>query len=55
MAHVIPGAFANYSLEHHTRIDFLQKRTIEAGKNKVNSQRVALNNRPMSYPMLWRH
>ncbi len=38
----IIGAFANYSLERHTRIDFLQKRTIEAEKNKVNSQRVAI-------------
>jgi len=38
----IIGAFANYSLERHTRIDFLQKRTIEAEKNKVNAQRVAI-------------
>jgi C4-dicarboxylate-specific signal transduction histidine kinase len=38
----IIGAFANYSLERHTRIDFLQKRTIEAEKNKVNDQRVAI-------------
>ncbi len=38
----IIGAFANYSLERHTRIDFLQKRTIEAEKNKVTAQRVAI-------------
>ena len=42
LATYIIGAFANYSLERHTRIDFLQKRTIEAEKNKVNSQRVAI-------------
>jgi two-component system NtrC family sensor kinase len=36
------GAFANYSLELHTRINFLQKRIIEDEKNKVNEQRVAL-------------
>lgn len=36
------GAFANYSLERHTRIDFLQKRTIEVEKNKVSAQRYAI-------------
>lgn len=36
------GAFANYSLELHTRTDFLQKRIIEAEKNKVNAQRLAI-------------
>jgi hypothetical protein len=50
LATYIIGAFANYSLERHTRIDFLQKRTIEAEKNKVNSQRVAIQHRRMNYP-----
>jgi signal transduction histidine kinase len=36
------GAFANYSLERHTRMEFLQQRIIEAEKNKVTAQRVAI-------------
>ncbi len=38
----VVGAFANYSLERHTRINFLQKQTIEAEKNKVTVQRLAI-------------
>jgi signal transduction histidine kinase len=38
----IIGAFANYSLELHTRTNFLQKRIIEDEKNKVNEQRIIL-------------
>jgi signal transduction histidine kinase len=38
----IIALFTNYSLELHTRMDFLQRRTIEAEKNKVNDQRLAL-------------
>lgn len=40
-AYVI-AAFTNYSLELHTRLHFLQKRTIVAEKNKVNAQRIAI-------------
>ncbi|HVG41468.1 MAG TPA: histidine kinase dimerization/phospho-acceptor domain-containing protein, partial [Chitinophagaceae bacterium] len=38
----IIAAFTNYSLERHSRMDFLQRRTIEAEKNKVTEQRVAI-------------
>jgi len=38
----IIALFTNYSLERHTRMDFLQRRTIESEKNKVNAQRLEL-------------
>ncbi|MBD0376672.1 MAG: GHKL domain-containing protein [Flavisolibacter sp.] len=38
----IIGMFTCYSLERHSRMDFLQKRAIEAEKNKSNAQRIKI-------------